>query len=1003
MNARRSDEATSGPSSRRRGMRIGGRLLLLLAVPLVGLLSLTGLGVYTGAQDWQAASELTERTDVALAAYQLVDELQAQRSSLVESGGVNPESLDRAKVQLDILDAARAEMDPIVARQASTAVAMVDGAQRVANLGLSDNAALSSLSPAIDSVLRLANLLIDPAGLVDAGPSLVTQNLALARAASSEEYDRLRVLSHTGDITAEQFQTLIGLASAQRSYLGLASASAPDELAVRIDRAAHGVTGADPIRRATFKNKADADFAAWESGIRSRGDELADLQTEAEASAVAEVAALSESSRQLLVGAATAAALTLIITVMLLRRALRSIARPLEHLAARAEEIATVDLPEAVKAQQDDPDSTRSLPKLTVTGAVEVAEVAAAFNDVQDTALRLAGEQAVLRVNQAEALTNLGRRNQTLLGRQLNYLSTLERDETDPVFLEHLFKLDHLASRMRRNAESLLILAGSETPRIRRKPAKMTDIIRAAMSEVEDFERVRIGNLRDDTIVGPVVIDVIHLLAELLENALSFSPPGTEVVIEGGPLNQGGYHFAIMDEGVGMVDVEFIAANKRLAGQDELEGMPTRYLGQYVVAKLATKTGALVRLQPGMNGRGVVALVSLPTSAMVGDRTRGSVSAPRPGSKESRNTGPAPFAPGSAMPSFDHQEALEPLPMPDLRDTARAKATSDEASPDFALGTGSVESPDALSVSGEDAVAEEAVAESVAVSSSTTPEPSIDDWLPKVDAVTDGVADVGVSTASAAAAEIAEENDGTVSDDEINRVFGVRRRKPRRHIESVTESVTEPDSGIASERVPEVIPAPAAEPTGSFWREPIQSPAEPPLIHPTEPSEVEETAIEATVSEPIRPPAYVAPLASATTDDVPTDDVPVGDVTTPTSRPATPEPAGLLGGPSLQRRVPGASLANRNRGPAEGDEPAPERSADQVRSRLASFQAGRSRGRTGTEPSSDTSNAANLNTALLTQSSAETHASLTETDSDVTNGPSESGDTERSQDWRSTP
>ncbi len=151
--------------------------------------------------------------------------------------------------------------------------------------------------------------------------------------------------------------------------------------------------------------------------------------------------------------------------------------------------------------------------------------MAGAFNDVQTTALRLAGEQAVLRRNLAEALTNLGRRNQALLGRQLDFISSLEQRETDPAFLEHLFKLDHLASRMRRNAESLLILTGSETPRRRRKPAPLSEVVRAAMSEVEDFERVRLGQLGDATLTGPVVIDLVHMLAELIENSLRFSPP----------------------------------------------------------------------------------------------------------------------------------------------------------------------------------------------------------------------------------------------------------------------------------------------------------------------------------------------------------------------------------------------------------------------------------------------------------------------------------------------
>ncbi|MFN7151911.1 MAG: ATP-binding protein, partial [Microthrixaceae bacterium] len=385
---------------------------------------------------------------------------------------------------------------------------------------------------------------------------------------------------------------------------------------------------------------------------------------------------LARSSRILLVLAALAAIAIVLISVLLLRRATRSISRPLQELAVQAEDVARVRLPEAVAAQQSPSSDQVHLPVLRASGASEVHDVAAAFNDVQDTALRLAGEQAALRVNQAEALTNLGRRNQTLLARQLDFITSLEQRETDPIFLEHLFKLDHLASRMRRNAESLLILAGSETPRRRRTPAPISEIVRAAMSEVEEFERVRIGNVRDATITGPAVIDLIHLLAELIENALNFSPPDTTVEIDGRSLGQGGYQFAVIDHGVGMSDVELLSANHRLTGLDELEGMPTRYLGQYVVAKLAAKTGAMVRLQPSAGGRGVTALVILPSSALIGAPDRSSVAQPLPGSRASREQGPVPFAPGSGVGAgmeagVMSNEPVDVAPLgADLRDAA---------------------------------------------------------------------------------------------------------------------------------------------------------------------------------------------------------------------------------------------------------------------------------------------------------------------------------------------
>ena len=163
----------------------------------------------------------------------------------------------------------------------------------------------------------------------------------------------------------------------------------------------------------------------------------------------------------------------------------------------------------------------------------EVADVADALNTVQDSALDLAVEQAVLRRNIADSFVNLGRRNQNLLGRQLDFITELEANETDPDTLSNLFRLDHLATRMRRNAESLLVLAGIEPPRQWAAPVRLTDVIRAALGEVEDYQRVTVRGVEPATIIGSAAADLAHLLAELIENALVFSPPDQTVDIRG--------------------------------------------------------------------------------------------------------------------------------------------------------------------------------------------------------------------------------------------------------------------------------------------------------------------------------------------------------------------------------------------------------------------------------------------------------------------------------------
>lgn len=662
-------------------MRIGGRLVLLLAVPLVGLLAVTGFGVVSGVQQAREATGLEQRTALALTTYALIDDLQIERSALVDRTETPADTRAAVATNADTVRSQSAEIGGAIQQAADRALVRVDAAERVDALGLGGRAAMASHSSAIDFLLVLATIAIDPGASIDGAPAETANNLARAQAASAEERDLVVVVSQEQDLSAQTFQELTSLASAQTSYADLAQATAIPALAVQIERVGHGIDAADSIRRDVYIAPGERNFSSWISGLEVRTADLTRLQGDASILAVQAVDDLATSSRTLLVLAALAAIATLLITALLLRRAIRSIARPLEELATQAEDVARVRLPAAVKSQQLEPGESLHLPPLRATGAAEVFEVASAFNDVQDTALRLASEQAALRVNQSEALTNLGRRNQTLLARQLDFISSLETKETDPVFLEHLFKLDHLASRMRRNAESLLILAGSETPRRRRAPAQVSEVVRAAMSEVEEFERVRIGHLRDATLTGPVVIDLIHLLAELIENALGFSPPDTTVEIDGRSLGQGGYQFAVIDHGVGMSDVELVAANQRLGGLDELEGMPTRYLGQYVVAKLAAKTGVMVRLQPSSGGRGVTALVTLPGTSVVGAPDRSTITSPMPGSKASREQGPAPFAPGAGVsasarptvpsPSTAPTEVpavIDATVVPDLRD-----------------------------------------------------------------------------------------------------------------------------------------------------------------------------------------------------------------------------------------------------------------------------------------------------------------------------------------------
>lgn len=297
------------------------------------------------------------------------------------------------------------------------------------------------------------------------------------------------------------------------------------------------------------------------------------------------------------------------------------IVQPLLSLRRSAYEVAERQLPQLVEhVQSGDPDARPpAVPAVEVRTDDEVEDVADAFNVVRDTAVELAAEQARSRRNVATMFVNLGRRNQGLLSRQLEFIDTLERRESDPDLLDGLFRLDHLATRMRRNAESLLVLAGEPPPRRWGKPVPLDDVVRGAIAEVEDYQRVDVDGVSDVTVDGQAASDVAHLLAELIENATNFSPPDVPVTVAGRWLSDG-YALSVVDDGIGMSATELSDANERLISSPSLDRVPSSYLGLFVVGRLAARHGIEVRLLESMS-EGIVAKVVLP-STLIHSSTR---------------------------------------------------------------------------------------------------------------------------------------------------------------------------------------------------------------------------------------------------------------------------------------------------------------------------------------------------------------------------------------------
>ncbi len=323
------------------------------------------------------------------------------------------------------------------------------------------------------------------------------------------------------------------------------------------------------------------------------------------------------------------AVFAMLLTIALTWLVARAVVRPLRKLTEGAREISQEQLPQLVEQLRVGGDvSNIELTHIDVQSEDEIGELARAFEDVQAVTIEVAQEQSrLLRKGMGDLFVNLARRNQSLLERQLELLDDLERNEHDPSALDSLFKLDHMATRMRRNAESLLVLSGAEQPRQWQQPIALLDVVRAAAAEIADFPRVELVGIDDDlAIAGRAVADVAHLVAELLENATAFSPPDSAVVVSGAPTATG-FVLAVSDQGIGMPAERMQEANELLARPPAVGLALSRALGLHVVASLAARHGIAVELRPGAPV-GTVALVSLPTKVL--ERTGADVAPAEP-------------------------------------------------------------------------------------------------------------------------------------------------------------------------------------------------------------------------------------------------------------------------------------------------------------------------------------------------------------------------------------
>ncbi len=615
------------------------KLAAVLVVPLLLIGTLGSIRVAASAQDAADLEGLVRQVAAGQQVARVVDELQDERV-LAEVYVAGKRTNGRGD-----LDAAVGEVDKAVA--AVTALPPAQFGPAAGDIEVAARVRLGDL-PALRRAVTDSSF---PAERVDAAyTSVVVVLLALENATLTaapapllREADDALIVANTKEQVRRQHAILsaaLGSGSATAA-LQDAARSADAQLAATLaeldtsalqstrDRYASTVAGADVDNRERIEQRtltamarneplpplaADWNVAAGRTAELIRKVEVAQQQQLA-----ADGAALAASARRAALRDGVVVALLALLTVVMLVVVARSVVRPLRTLRTTAFQIARARLPATIErlALVDGRMPDMHVEPIGVHTDEEIGEVARAFDAVHGAAVRLAGEQALLRRSVNDIFVNLARRSQNLVSRQIHLIDRLEEREKDTDHLDELFKLDHLATRMRRNNENLLVLAGESramTARARDTPA--ADVLGAAVSEIELFRMVAVGPAPDLDVAGSAVTDLAHLVAELLENATTFSPLDSTVSLDARVRVDGAMVVEIADEGSGMEPAELAKVNAELAEPPLFDAKVSRHMGLFVVGRLAHRHGLTVELGPRTAGRGLLASVVVPTSLL---------------------------------------------------------------------------------------------------------------------------------------------------------------------------------------------------------------------------------------------------------------------------------------------------------------------------------------------------------------------------------------------------
>ncbi len=678
---------SGGSPFRMRNWRLRTKVIAVIVVPTLTALILGGVRAKVDLDRAAEFNQTVSQVDLARNVTSVVHELQKERTLAVArvAAGKDTGSRTELDTQINLVDQA--------IRSAQTAAASLDTDDEAAknryNVGLQRLSALTSIrrtveqteypdsalfaaySAVLDAVVRLGreiNTSVTDKTLLR--ESSVIQSLSEAKENVGKENSILQIAAARDDFPADLLQRIRDAqSSATTSLTDYRADASTDQLQLLSDT----VSGPEVDNREAIKASAisaaeaaglgadpklDIDEADLTNDGSATLEHMRAVETELLNNLRDDATALAEEATDSAWRDSVAVLLALLLAVALMTVVTRALLKPLRVLRREALEVANRRLPASVQRILADPDpqeaAKHAVEPVAVFTTEETGQLARSFDAVQEQAVLMATEQALLRDNINSIFVNLSRRSQALVERQLSLIDRLEQDEQDPDQLASLFELDHLATRMRRNSESLLVLSGTGLSRQLNRPVPASEVVGAAVSEVEHYARVDVASAPDVAVQGRAVSDLVHVIAELLDNATFFSEPEKKVIVRMAMTRKRELAIQITDQGVGMSEDEIGAANARLADPPDLDVAVTRRMGLYVVARLAKRHNIIVRLRDNEDiDGGLIARINVPAGLVqpIGGPSR-SMSATSTTSTSTALSAPVQDSPTSASSSL---------------------------------------------------------------------------------------------------------------------------------------------------------------------------------------------------------------------------------------------------------------------------------------------------------------------------------------------------------------